>query len=74
VVTVRLAVLGTDIAFLAYLTGPRAGSIAYNAVHTTLCPAALVGLAVILGDASLATVWGQSGPHISDTTGWAAGA
>jgi hypothetical protein len=47
-----------DIAFLAYLIGPRAGSIAYNAVHTTLCPAALVGLAVILGDASLATVWG----------------
>jgi Domain of unknown function (DUF4260) len=46
-----------DIAFLAYLIGPRAGSIVYNALHTTLCPAALVALAVILGDASLATVW-----------------
>jgi hypothetical protein len=47
-----------DIAFFAYRIGPRTGSIAYNALHTTLAPAALVALAVILDDASIATVWG----------------
>jgi hypothetical protein len=46
-----------DIAFVAFLIGPRAGSIAYNALHTTLCPAALVALAVVFQDPSLATVW-----------------
>jgi hypothetical protein len=46
-----------DIAFLAYLIEPRVGSIAYNALHTTLCPAALVALAVIYNDPPLATVW-----------------
>src|SRR5262245_27872534 len=47
-----------DIAFLFYLIGPRTGAVAYNAVHTTLAPAALVALALIRRDPSIATVWG----------------
>ena len=45
-----------DIAFLAYLIGPRAGAITYDCLHTTLAPAALIGLAVITGYLPLATI------------------
>jgi uncharacterized protein DUF4260 len=33
--------LAPDLSFLAYLAGPRAGAIAYNAVHTTIGPVVL---------------------------------
>jgi Domain of unknown function (DUF4260) len=45
-----------DIAFLAYFAGPRAGAIAYNAVHTTLAPAILVAAAVMSEYPPLLTV------------------
>jgi hypothetical protein len=34
--------LAPDLSFLAYVAGPRAGAIAYNAVHTTAGPLTLV--------------------------------
>jgi hypothetical protein len=33
--------LAPDLSFLAYLAGPRAGAMAYNAVHTTIGPVLL---------------------------------
>ncbi len=33
--------LTPDLSFLGYLAGPRVGAIAYNSVHTLLCPIAL---------------------------------
>jgi hypothetical protein len=47
-----------DVAFIAYRIGPRFGAIVYNALHTTLAPAALVALAIIRREPSIATVWG----------------
>ncbi len=49
-----------DVAFLGYLAGARAGSIAYNATHSTLGPAilGLTGLAVASQPAmAVALVW-----------------
>ena len=34
--------LAPDISFLAYLAGPKAGAIAYNAVHSYIVPMALM--------------------------------
>jgi hypothetical protein len=34
--------LAPDISFLGYLAGPRAGAIAYNAVHSYIVPMALI--------------------------------
>src|SRR5262249_49594570 len=33
-----------DLSFAAYLAGPRAGAVAYNAAHSYLLPAALLAL------------------------------
>ena len=45
-----------DVAFFAYFAGPRIGAMAYNALHTTLAPAILIGLAVTSRYLPLATV------------------
>ncbi len=53
-------ILLPDIALLAYLAGPRIGSYAYDALHTTIAPLAL-GAAAFLGDWTLgieiALIW-----------------
>jgi hypothetical protein len=41
--------LAPDLSFLAYVVSPRVGAIAYNAVHTTLGPLALLALAAWRG-------------------------
>lgn len=49
-----------DVAFLAYLVGPRAGAAAYNATHGLLGPAALALASVALAApaaGALALVW-----------------
>jgi hypothetical protein len=55
-----LLFLAPDVAALAYLAGPRAGSVAYNAVHTYVAPVVLGG-AGLLADAgpavALALIW-----------------
>ena len=38
-----------DIAFVAYLAGPRVGAIAYNVLHSTIGPILLAGAAWWLG-------------------------
>ena len=53
-------VLAPDLAFLAYLISPRLGAIAYNAVHTTLGPLALLALAAWRGwgvGEDIALIW-----------------
>src|ERR1700751_4545015 len=45
--------LAPDLSFLAYLFGARPGAIAYNAVHITVVPIALMGLRPPLGGAPL---------------------
>jgi len=51
-----------DVAFFAYLVGPRMGALVYNCLHTTLAPVALIGLAILYNRPALATVgaaiWG----------------
>jgi hypothetical protein len=51
-----------DVAFLAYLVGPRTGAVVYDCLHTTLAPIALIGLAILYDYLPLATVgaaiWG----------------
>lgn len=49
-----------DLTFLAYLAGPRAGAICYNALHTTIGPSLLAALGLVAGSAlaiSLAAIW-----------------
>ena len=46
-------VLAPDLAFLGYLAGPRIGSYAYNAAHTTVGPLVLGSVGVV-GDSRLA--------------------
>ena len=48
-----LLVLAPDLSMLGYLGGPRAGAIAYDAVHTTILPLAL-GTVGVLADVELA--------------------
>ena len=53
-------ILAPDLGMLGYLASPRVGAFTYNAVHTYLAPALLVGLAVPLGwtwGVSVALVW-----------------
>jgi hypothetical protein len=55
-----LLLLVPDIGLLGYAAGPRAGAIAYNAVHTTVGPAALAAIGILAGAPrviSLALVW-----------------
>jgi hypothetical protein len=49
--------LAPDLSFLAYLAGPRAGAVAYNAVHTTAGPI-LLALAGFLLQSQLAVAIG----------------
>lgn len=44
--------LAPDLAFAAYGAGPRVGAVVYNALHTTIMPAALAALGLIF-DATL---------------------
>ena len=53
-------ILAPDLGMLGYLASSRVGAFTYNAVHTYLAPALLVGLAVPLGwtwGVSVALVW-----------------
>jgi len=52
--------LAPDISFTAYLAGPRVGAAVYNAVHSTLAPAALLAIGFSAGQplvAGIATIW-----------------
>ena len=52
--------LAPDLAFLAYLVSPRLGAIAYNALHSTLGPLALLALSAWLEwgvTAPIALIW-----------------
>jgi hypothetical protein len=49
-----LLLLAPDLSILGYLAGPRAGALAYNAMHTTLVPIAL-GVAGMAMPSPLAT-------------------
>jgi hypothetical protein len=49
-----------DLSFLAYLISPRAGAVAYDAVHATLGPLALLALGAWFGSAiaeHIALIW-----------------
>lgn len=48
-----LLFLVPDVAFAAYLAGPRTGALIYNALHTTLAPAALALAGALMRDLSL---------------------
>ena len=52
--------LTPDLSFLAYLIGPKAGAIAYNAAHITVVPIVLmaIGFALTMPHlTSIATIW-----------------
>jgi hypothetical protein len=52
--------LAPDLSFAAYLAGPRAGALAYNAVHATVAPIALTAYGFAFGPAiliALAMIW-----------------
>jgi hypothetical protein len=49
-----------DLSFAAYTAGPKPGAIAYNALHSTLGPAILAGLGLVLDHSTLlgiAAIW-----------------
>ncbi|MFC7397684.1 DUF4260 domain-containing protein [Chelatococcus sp. GCM10030263] len=49
-----------DVSFAGYLAGPKAGAVAYNAVHTTVVPALLAALSLALGATlmlAIAAIW-----------------
>jgi Domain of unknown function (DUF4260) len=55
-----LLILAPDVGLAGYAAGPRVGAIAYNAVHTTLGPAALAVIGILsesAGAVSVALVW-----------------
>ena len=43
-----MLLLAPDLSFLGYLAGPKAGAAAYNALHTTLGPLAMLAAAWML--------------------------
>jgi hypothetical protein len=52
--------LAPDLSFLAHFVSPRAGAVAYNAVHATLGPLALLALGARFGSAiaeHIALIW-----------------
>jgi len=52
--------LAPDLCFVGYLAGPRWGSVAYNAVHTTTLPAILVAYGLLSSlplAVSLGSIW-----------------
>lgn len=55
-----LLFLAPDLTFIAFAAGPRAGAIAYDALHTTIAPLALALWAHLTGHAAVlpyALVW-----------------
>ena len=49
-----------DLSMLGYLAGPRVGALAYNSVHTTLPPFALLGIGALAGSRvamAIAAIW-----------------
>jgi len=55
-----LLFLVPDASIVAYIAGPRAGAIAYNAVHTYFGPASLAALAcldVVPGEWPICLIW-----------------
>lgn len=49
-----------DVSFAAYGAGPHAGAVVYNGLHSTIGPAILAGLGLLLGTPlllGLAAVW-----------------
>jgi hypothetical protein len=55
-----LLFLTPDVSFAAYGAGPRVGAVVYNAMHTTILPAALAALGLMLGSTTvlgLAAIW-----------------
>jgi hypothetical protein len=55
-----LLLLAPDLAMIGYRFGPAVGAAAYNAVHTTLAPAALGAVGLALGAPemqALALIW-----------------
>jgi hypothetical protein len=52
--------LAPDLSFAAYLAGPRAGAIVYNAAHSYLAPMALITTGFAVGQPlvlSIAMIW-----------------
>jgi len=52
--------LAPDISFAGYLRGPQFGALIYNAVHSTLAPAALLAVGLAAGQpllTDLAIIW-----------------
>ncbi|MBS7545186.1 DUF4260 domain-containing protein [Ancylobacter oerskovii] len=52
--------LAPDLSLLAYLAGPRAGAVFYNAAHSYLLPALLAGTGLALGrerPVAVALIW-----------------
>jgi hypothetical protein len=56
--------LAPDLSFAAYLAGPRIGALVYNALHTTIGPAALAGLGMATGNGLLFGVAATLAAHI----------
>lgn len=54
-----LLFLTPDLAFLAYVAGPRVGAVAYNLTHSLIGPALLLGLGLALAPAltPFALIW-----------------
>jgi len=55
-----LVLFAPDLSLLGYLSGPRLGSVVYNAAHTMLGPLALLGIGVWAGQGTavaVALVW-----------------
>lgn len=55
-----LLFLAPDLSFAGYLAGPRAGAVAYNALHSTLGPLALAAAGIVLHlplAANVALIW-----------------
>ncbi|MDQ3328448.1 MAG: DUF4260 domain-containing protein [Chloroflexota bacterium] len=55
-----LLLLGPDLSMLGYLAGPRAGSRAYDAVHTYVSPGLLLGAGLHVGTplaVRIALIW-----------------
>lgn len=55
-----LLLLVPDVGLVGYAAGPRVGAFAYNAVHTTVGPAALAAIGILAeapGAVSVALVW-----------------
>jgi len=55
-----LLLLVPDMGLLGYAAGPRAGAMAYNAVHTAVGPAVLAAIGILAGSprvVSVALVW-----------------